>query len=145
MMDRTMTLLKIIGDRWHGRPASAAKALSAHGRNAPGFGRDVSMRMILVILMVALIGSGSRPAEAQLYRTLQASAQCVLNYTVDTGSREAASMIQSACNDLYGKPGLLRESNRQYDLCLLRHLSGVQNRQAAVQIASACRTLHPLF
>lgn len=48
-------------------------------------------------------------------------------------------------NDLYGRPGLLNEANRPYDICLLQHLGGVQNWLAALQIASACRTVHPLF
>jgi hypothetical protein len=79
-----------------------------------------------------------------LYRSLQQSAQCVLNYTADTGS-EAVNLIRSACNDLYGGRGYVTEANRRYDLCLLQHLGGVQTRLAAMQIASACRTVHPLF
>jgi hypothetical protein len=103
------------------------------------------MRLIRFILLVSFVFVGFQPARAQLYKTLQQSAQCTLNYTNDTGSREAVSMIRSACNDLYGKSGLLNEANRQYDICLLEHLSGVQSRLAAMQIASACRTVHPLF
>jgi hypothetical protein len=68
----------------------------------------------------------------------------VLNYTADTGSREAVNLIRTACNDLYGGRGL-NGSNRQYNICLLEHLGGVQSRQAAMQIASACRTVYPLF
>jgi hypothetical protein len=45
---------------------------------------------------------------------------------------------------LYGGRGL-NGSNRQYNICLLQHLGGVQSRQAAMQIASACRTVYPLF
>jgi hypothetical protein len=103
------------------------------------------MRMIPLTLLVSFVFLGFKPAGAQVYQTLQQSAQCALNYTTDTGSREAISMIQSACNDLYGRPGLLNEANRRYDICLLQHLGGVQSRLAALQIASACRTVHPLF
>ena len=99
------------------------------------------MRMIPLTLLVSFVVLGSKPAEAQLYQTLQQSAQCTLNYMTDIGSREAVSMIRSACNDLYGGPGLLNEANRRYDICLLQHLGGVQTRLAALQIASACRTL----
>ena len=103
------------------------------------------MRLIQLILLAFFVLIGSKPAGAQLYRSLQQAAQCTLRYTADTGSTEAVSMIQSACNDLYGRAGLLNEANRQYDICLLQHLSGVQNRLAAMQITSACRILHPLF
>jgi hypothetical protein len=103
------------------------------------------MRMIPLTLLVSFVLLGSKPAGAQLYKTLQQSAQCILNYTTDVGSREAVGIIRSACNDLYGRPGLLNEANRRYDICLLQHLDGVQNRLAALQIASACRTVHPLF
>jgi hypothetical protein len=103
------------------------------------------MRMMPLTVLVSLVFLGPKPAGAQLYKSLQQSAQCVLDYTADTGSREAVNLIRSACNDLYGRYGLLNEANRQYDICLLQHLPGVQNRLAAKQIASACRTVHPLF
>jgi len=103
------------------------------------------MRVIPLTLLVSSALLGPQPAGAQLYKSLQLSAQCILNYTNDTASREAVSMIQSACNDLYGRAGLLNGANRQYDICLLQHLNGVQSRLAAMQIASACRTLYPLF
>jgi hypothetical protein len=103
------------------------------------------MRLIPLTLLVSVVLLGSKPAGAQLYQTLQQSAQCTLDYTAGTGSREAVRMIRSACNDLYGRPGLLNEANRQFDICLLQHLSGVQDRLAALQIESACRTVHPLF
>jgi hypothetical protein len=81
------------------------------------------MRVIIPLtLLVSLALLGSRPTEAQLYQSLQQSAQCTLNYTADTGSREAVNMIRSAGNDLYGKPGLLNEASRQYDICLPQHL-----------------------
>ena len=63
------------------------------------------MRMIPLTLLVSFVLLGSKPAGAQLYKTLQQSAQCILNYTTDVGSREAVGIIRSACNDLYGTQG----------------------------------------
>lgn len=103
------------------------------------------MKLILLLSLVSCALAGSRPASAQLYQTLQQSAQCVLNYSAGTESRAVVDLIRSACNDLYGRSTYVSSATRRYDICLLEHLSSAQSRSAALQIASACRMINPLF
>lgn len=79
------------------------------------------------------------------WSAMQQSAQCELRYTADTRSRYAVALINQACGDLSQGARPINAKGRDYDYCLLQHLSGAQGDAAAAQIASACRTAFPLF
>jgi len=69
-------------------------------------------------------------------------AQCELNSIGTTRSPMAVDFIRSSCNWLAINTGL-DERNRNYHLCLLQYLSGVQDDAAAARIISSCRTSNP--
>jgi len=65
---------------------------------------------------------------------------CELSAIRDTRSALAIQFIRSACNWLaLNGDSLLNESGRDYHVCLVQQLSGVQADQAAGAIVSACR------
>jgi hypothetical protein len=76
--------------------------------------------------------------------SLERQAQCELSAIRDTRSSLAVQRIRSACNWLaLNGDSLLNERNRDYYVCLVQQLSGVQADQAAGVIVSACRTSFP--
>ena len=97
------------------------------------------------LMACSLFRFQSAPAQTFSDQIQQAS-QCVLNYTANTRSKTAISLIQTACNDLYNHVGLSASQSRQdYDNCLLQHLSGAQSDDAAMQIQSSCANLYSPF
>jgi hypothetical protein len=107
-------------------------------------GRARALLAILTAIVVAgtlLSFSGSVIAQTSLER----QAQCELSAIRDTRSALAIQFIRSACNWLaLNGDSLLDESSRNYHVCLVRQLSGVQADEAAGAIVSACRTSYPL-
>lgn len=103
--------------------------------------RARAVTFVVSIVMAATIPS--RSARAQFIDEQQRQAQCELSAIGTTRSPLAISWIRTACNRLAVDAGLLNESNRQFHLCLLQHLSGVQSDAAANQIIAACRTSYP--
>ena len=110
----------------------------------PANAQVVTVRLLAILAaMVAgtlLSSSGSVIAQT----TMERQAQCELSAIHDTRSALAIQFIRSACNWLaLNGDSLLNESSKNYHVCLVRQLSGVQADQAAGAIASACRTSYP--
>jgi hypothetical protein len=107
-------------------------------------GRAYALLAILTAIVVAgtlLSSSGSAIAQTSMER----QAQCELSAIRDTRSALAIQFIRSACNWLaLNGDSLLNESSKNYHVCLVRRLSGVQADEAAGAIVSACRTSNPL-
>lgn len=94
----------------------------------------------MVVAGMLLSSSESVVAETSVER----QAQCELSAIRDTRSALAIQFIRSACNWLaLNGDSLLNESSKDYHVCLVQQLSGVQADQAAGAIVSACRRSTP--
>jgi hypothetical protein len=107
------------------------------GATAKGRVRVLPSLLTAVVAASALISSfGSVVADTSVER----QAMCELSAIRDTRSALAIQFIRSACNWLaLNGDSLLNESGRDYHVCLVQQLSGVQADQAAGAIVSACR------
>jgi hypothetical protein len=106
--------------------------------------RAHALLVILAAIIVAVtLLSSSGSANAQT--GMENQAQCELSAIRDTRSALAIQFIRSACNWLaLNGDSLLNEGSRNYYVCLVRQLSGVQADEAAGAILSACRASYPL-
>jgi hypothetical protein len=106
-------------------------------------GRAYALFAILsAIVVVGTLLSSYGSVIAQT--SMEKQAQCELSAIRDTRSGLAIQFIRAACNWLaLNGDSLLNESSKNYYLCLVRQLSGVQADQAAGAIRSACRTSYP--
>ena len=94
----------------------------------------------IIVAVTLLSSSGSAIAQTGMEK----QAQCELSAIRDTRSALAIQFIRSACNWLaLNGDSLLNEGSRNYYVCLVQQLSGVQADQAAGAIVSACRTSYP--
>lgn len=94
------------------------------------------------LALLSVLSCGAVHAQG-LVNQFQQTSQCVLQYTGNTRSQLAVATIQSACNDIVHPLGLATEAGRDYDQCLLDHLSGAQSDSAAAQIITACGNMYP--
>ena len=94
---------------------------------------------------IAVAGTLLSSSESVIAETsVERQAQCELSAIRDTRSALAIQFIRSACNWLaLNGDSLLNESGRDYHVCLVQQLSGVQADQAAGAIVSACRRATP--
>jgi hypothetical protein len=106
---------------------------------APAKGRA---RVLTAIVVAGMLLSSSESVIAET--VVERQAQCELSAIRDTRSALAIQFIRSACNWLaLNGDSLLNESGRDYHVCLVQQLSGVQADQAAGAIVSACRRSTP--
>jgi hypothetical protein len=102
--------------------------------------RALTVLTAMVVAGMLLSSSESVVAETSVER----QAQCELSAIRDTRSALAIQFIRSACNWLaLNGDSLLNESRKDYHVCLVQQLSGVQADQAAGAIVSACRRSTP--
>jgi len=126
----------------HGWIGAAAETRSFPVRLS---GRAQAQRSLMAALVAAgtlLSCYGSAMAQFRSDRQAQWQAECELSAIRDTRSPIAIQSIRSACNWLaINGDSLLNEGGKNYRLCLVQQLSGVQADQAAEAIA--CRTAYP--
>jgi hypothetical protein len=110
---------------------------------APRRGRTAHRLRAAIILAGAFLG----PAEAvRAQSAAERQAQCELSAIRNTRSAVAIQSIRSACNWLAINEGsLLNQELRNYYVCLVQNLSGVQDDAAAGAVISACRTTYRPF
>lgn len=54
-------------------------------------------------------------------------------------SRQAADLNTQSCRKLYKESGFLNNNEKNYRVCLVQNLQGIENDYAAQQVALACR------
>jgi hypothetical protein len=130
--------------------ADGARGIAAIPASKPGATRSAGINRraqaqrpmlaagIIAGTLLSLCGSVMAQTDAEK------QAQCELSAIRDTRSSVAIQSIRSACNWLaLNGDSRLQESSRNYHICLVRQLSGVQADQAAGAIVAACRTSYP--
>ena len=105
--------------------------------------RDIGPFVLPALAVIAAIVLPVAASKAQWLDDQPRQAQCQLSAIGNTRSRLALDWIRTACNRLAIDGGFLDERNRQFHLCLLQYLSGVQSDAAANQVIAACRTSYP--
>jgi hypothetical protein len=123
--------------------AAVATSKPDAARGAGTKGRSRAQRaMLAAAIVVGTLLSFCGPVMAQTNAEKQA--RCELSAIRDTRSPVAVQLIRSACNWLaLNGDTLLNAGGKNYRICLVQQLSGVQADQAAAVIVSACRTSYP--
>jgi hypothetical protein len=117
-------------------PAPSRRLARVHERP------QARLTILAAVVVAATLLSSSSSIMAQ--SSVEKQAQCELSAIRDTRSAVAIQFIRSACNWLaLNGDSLLNEASRNYYVCLVRQLSGVQADEAAGAIVSACRTSNP--
>jgi hypothetical protein len=104
-------------------------------------GRVVPPPGLGVVLVTALLTSGSTLGQSPLTDPARAEAECRLKYMRNTKSDAARSYISKACNFMElstAAMGLGREE-RTFHACVLEALPGTEDDRNAVELANACR------
>ena len=70
---------------------------------------------------------------------------CILKHLGGAKIDLTVDLMKQACNENYRPSSLSRRSTHTLNECLLKHLAGVENAKAAVEIKNACARLADVF
>jgi len=98
------------------------------------------MRNLCVVLVLAMYVSASAWADGFDGQNNGGDAfrQCVAQSARSTGSMLAFQMMQNACSKLYRESSAMNDREKDYYVCLLRSLRGVNNDINAQVAAKSC-------
>jgi hypothetical protein len=103
--------------------------------------RRVSAPVLIAACATSVIFTASvRPAKAAEGFEDQTDGyhQCVLAAMRGTRSVVAVQMMENACQKVWYEAAMMRDSDKQAYVCLLRALPGVDNDYAAQLVYSSC-------
>jgi hypothetical protein len=100
----------------------------------------VSLSALVATLGSVLLATDARPAFAEegFEDKTAGYNQCVMWAARDTRSVTAVQIMQNACQKVWYEGAMMRDSDKQAYVCLLRALRGVDNDYAAQLVYASC-------